>query len=68
MKKIDWQLLRHFLLWLVFSFMVALSLYSIFREKKNYSKTLAEIFSPLFHLLCYSQVASIFLLNPEYLN
>ena len=60
MKENDWQLLRFIVLLLVLLFMVAPSIYGVFRIREKIAKIFATIFSPLFHLLCYRQVASIF--------
>ena len=58
--------MRYLLLWLVLHFMVALSLYRIFRTGKKYAKLLATNFSSLFHLHCYRQVSSIFTIVSDY--
>ena len=62
MKENDWQLMRYFLLWLVLLFMVALPFSGNFRRWEK----IATNFSPLFHLHCYRQVASIFTFISDY--
>ena len=52
--------MRYFHLSEVLPFMVALSFYGIFRLWGKLCKNTCYKFSPLFHLHCYRQVASIF--------
>ena len=58
--------MRFFFLWLVLLFKVALSFYGIIRRWEKIAKKLATNFSPLFHLHCYSQVASFFMFISNY--
>ena len=58
--------MRYFLLWLVLPFMVALSFYGNLRRWEKNARILATIFSPLFHLHRYRQVASIFTFISDY--
>ena len=58
--------MRYFLFWLVLPYMVALSFHGNFRRWEKNAKKLATNFSPLFHLHCYLQVASIFTFISDY--